>query len=1002
MTVSIAGTWTGGYAPPAGFTYVQSATTPAQVTVANAAGDWMIAAIAWQQPVAGAGASMCASDDAHNWWEPVGAPSADSSAAGLVRCSVWAAPAARAAAYFQACPTAPVVSLACAAWDVTGIGAGWAPQFLGSASSGSGTSLTIPGGTVAAQSLVIAVFGSGQWGATVTPPAGWTALTGSTIEGLAAASESITVSAAYKVVASGATGSAAWSASGPAVPLAGVMVAIPLAAAVPSQKSPNWPAVITEAAIGSGPQSDPAAMTWTDMSARALELQVAQGKQYTLGQLAAAQGTITLDNQDGALIPPGTGSFAGIDSGTPLRRRCYWPGMTPWYIPFSGFFRRWPFAAPPDTLRGQTAAEISDIWAYASGSLNSMAREELLIDSPYAVWPLDDSAGAPAGSNIAPANSNPLALVTAKLGAGGATQQWGANSGALLGDTSATNASSGKGGGSAGDYQLTLAGTSQNTNGYGYALVCYDQGFPSTSAVTVEGWFLCNSNQNTTGNGFFNSGNTITVTGSSFANGTPVVFSGGSLPTGMTAGTVYYVISQSGATFQISASVGGSAVTLSTNGSGFCATTNPWNPHVVSLRNATGLVAEVDVRNTDGALLLYTRAATGITTQVVLDTARDWRLLGGLYHLSLALTSTTWRVMVNGGSILSSSGTMSAIYASWNELALGGVIDRSYQGYCMAGQLSLWAVYPYVVSRYRTEAHYWAGLGLAGDDAHTRIDRVLGYAGIAGRRWIGQQGQPYEVDTTPSGQDIGGQSAATSVGNVASSTVPGMQYVAPSGDIAYLAKQYAWNQPVKWTLGDNTAGGEIPFSLAQFATDYDPTRVYNDVQLTELDTSTVTVPNGIMSATTMAAQVAASQAQYGDQPYQQTAYLNNDYSAAYAAGSGLQDLADWIALVYGKPRNRVPAVQVDAASHPAAWPLVLQASPGDMVQVNLRLPTATTSPIVSVVARITQTRRAMKWTTDETPVASIGLALDAAPEYQALICDDPVRGALNGTNVLAW
>lgn len=991
MAVSIVNTWTSGYAPPSGFSYVQSATNPAQAAVANAAGDWLVTATAWLQPLAAAGASVAVADDVHNWHEPA---AADSPAAGLVRCSLWAAPAARAAAYLQSCPTAPVTSIALAAWDVAGIGAGWAPQAIASNYSNSATSLVIGGGTAAAQSLVITILAANEWGATITPPAGWTALTGSTIEGLASPStESITVAAAYQVI-TGTIPSATWSVSGSAIALAGRTVAIPLAAAVPALKSPDWPAVITEMALGAGPQSAPSSLAWTDLSARSLALSVQQGRQYTLSQLQAAQGTITLDNPDGALIPPGTGSFAGLDSGTPLRRRCYWPGgawqvqfsgngttaspqastgnilpvspgvsytasawigasagwsggavlilsyytsggslissftssaltgtgpvlatatgtspsnaalaavkvqgqgtppatttffaaaaepkagwivpapgvswlfqngatgsilaawkpdprgapnPSPWSVPFSGFFRRWPFTAASDLLRGETVAEISDIWAYASGSLDSMARQELLIDQPYALWPLDDSAGAPAGSNIAQGNGNPLTLVLAKLGAGGATQQWGASSGALLGDSSAKVTQSGIGGGGSGVYQMTLAGTSLNTNGYGYSLTCTDTGFPplSGNGVTIETWFSCDSNTNTTGNGFGNSGNTITVTGSSFANGTPVVFtsSGPALPTGMTAGTIYYVINQSGATFQISATIGGSAVTLSTNSVGFCATTTSWNPSILALRTATGTLFSVNISNSTGNLFISGR---GVATTTI-DTSRDWRLAAGLYHLSVALTTSTWRVTLNGGGIGVHTGSMASPPATWDRLCLGGVMDRLSQGFAMPGQLALAAVYPYVVSRYRTEAHYFAGLGLAGDDAQTRIDRVLGYAGLAGRRWIGQQGTTYEVDTTPSGQDIGGQSAATSAGNIAASTVPALLYIAPTGDTFYAAKQYQWNNAIDWTLGDSTTAGEIPFSLAQMSTDYDPTRVYNDIQLSELDTQTVTVPAG--------------------------------------------------------------------------------------------------------------------------------------------------------------
>jgi hypothetical protein len=1008
MTVTVAGTWNGGYAPPSAFQFPRSATGPAQVSVATTAGDWLVAAVAWQQPYPGAGTSVTVSDDAHNWWEPVGAPVADVTAGGIMCCSLWAAPAARAARYVQACPTGPYSSLAIAIADLAGIGPGWQVAAFGSASGASGTSLTVSPGGTAAQSVALAVLGAGEWGSTITPPASpWSVAASSTIEAIGNVPASSTVELAAQVF-TGAVPPATWTVSA-ACPLAGLTACVVLAAPPPAQLSPHWPAVITEAAIGAGPQDPPSQLTWTGLSARSLALAVSQGKQYTLGQLEAAQGTVTLDNPDGALIPPGTGTFAGLDSGTPLRRRIYWPGTSPWYVPFSGYFRRWPYSVPDDALRGQTVAEVSDIWAYASGTLDSIAREELKVDGPYALWPLDGAPGATGGANIAQGNSAPLALTLAKAGAGnGATVTWGANSGALLGDSSAAVTGAGQSGGAQGVFQLALSGTALNTNGYGAALVCQDPGFPPVaSGVTVEGWFLCNSNTNTTGNGFAAVSGTsqFTVTGSNFANGTPVTLTstGSGFPVGVSGGVIYYVINASGASFQVSATPGGSAVVITTSGSGFLATTTPWAPRVLSMRNATGLVAEILIRDTDGALQLGTRATTGATSVVVVDGSRDWRLMGSLVHLSLSLTSTTWRVTLDGGQVAVHSGSMAAIHPGWSELCLAGIMDRSTQGYCMPGQLGLWAVYPYVLAQARVVAHYWGAIqGMAGDAAQERIDRLLGYAGIAGRRWIGQAGDPLEKDLVPSGQDVGGQSAATSVGNIATSTVPAQQYVAPSGDIVYLQKSYAWNQPVRWVLGDDVAAGEIPFSLAQFSTDYDPTRVYDDIQLSQLDTQMVTVPAGVMSATTVAALIAASQRQYGDQPYQQTAYLQADYSAAYGAGSGLADLATWIAIIYGRPRNRVPAVVVDAAAYPAAWPLWGAASAGDMVQVILRLATAATSPLVSVVARVTQTQRSMRWSVDSPPSATITLALDAAPEYMALTCDDSVRGLLNGTNVLAW
>ncbi len=59
--------------------------------------------------------------------------------------------------------------------------------------------------------------------------------------------------------------------------------------------------------------------------------------------------------------------------------------------------------------------------------------------------------------------------------------------------------------------------------------------------------------------------------GSSYsANQTVVVFptAGSTLPSGLTAGTVYYVKSPSSDSFSLSASSGGSAISLSADGSG--------------------------------------------------------------------------------------------------------------------------------------------------------------------------------------------------------------------------------------------------------------------------------------------------------------------------------------------------------------------------------------------------------------------------------------------------
>lgn len=59
----------------------------------------------------------------------------------------------------------------------------------------------------------------------------------------------------------------------------------------------------------------------------------------------------------------------------------------------------------------------------------------------------------------------------------------------------------------------------------------------------------------------------FTASGSYFSNGTYVILSGGSLPAGFTAGG-YYVVSASGASFELSATSGGSAINSTSTGSG--------------------------------------------------------------------------------------------------------------------------------------------------------------------------------------------------------------------------------------------------------------------------------------------------------------------------------------------------------------------------------------------------------------------------------------------------
>lgn len=70
----------------------------------------------------------------------------------------------------------------------------------------------------------------------------------------------------------------------------------------------------------------------------------------------------------------------------------------------------------------------------------------------------------------------------------------------------------------------------------------------------------------------------FTAPSSSYANGQQVVLftgAGGTIPTGFTAGTVYFIVSASGITFELSATSGGSAINSSSTGSGIVQLATP-------------------------------------------------------------------------------------------------------------------------------------------------------------------------------------------------------------------------------------------------------------------------------------------------------------------------------------------------------------------------------------------------------------------------------------------
>ena len=175
----------------------------------------------------------------------------------------------------------------------------------------------------------------------------------------------------------------------------------------------------------------------------------------------------------------------GPQINTPIQLLGVWPAppaaSARWYSVHRGFGQRWPNDS--SNARYQyTGGQTVDVWALTTALLPSMPRAEMLQDSPYAWWPLDDTAGSTTAANAAKTTAGALQVVTTKYGPGSSVQGFGADASALQGDPS-TSAWQVQG-------QVSLT--------QGYSLYYTDPNLPGLGGtLTLEGWFNLATSQPT-------------------------------------------------------------------------------------------------------------------------------------------------------------------------------------------------------------------------------------------------------------------------------------------------------------------------------------------------------------------------------------------------------------------------------------------------------------------------------------------------------------------------
>jgi hypothetical protein len=219
------------------------------------------------------------------------------------------------------------------------------------------------------------------------------------------------------------------------------------------------------------------------------------------------------------------------------------------------------------------------------------------------------------------------------------------------------------------------------------------------------------------------------------------------------------------------------------------------------------------------------------------------------------------------------------------------------------------AAYPYALTEAQLRAHYRRGIGYREELTGTRAERLLAQYWAAPVDVTGPGTVPMSPD-----HDYDGRTMLDVLTEI-SSTEGGLTYARGDGTVTVEDRDHRYRQQTaQWVFGERQDLGEYPYT--DLAYDYDPTYVYSEAQVDR--------PGGPVYSTVDPAALDA----YGQRIFSKTLYTSQDWYAQQAS------LA--YATRYGTPRLRVQTIELDPASNPALWPVVLGVEVSQRVTVRRR------------------------------------------------------------------
>lgn len=325
---------------------------------------------------------------------------------------------------------------------------------------------------------------------------------------------------------------------------------------------------------------------------------------------------------------------------------------------------------------------------------------------------------------------------------------------------------------------------------------------------------------------------------------------------------------------------------------------------------------------------MFGNVSTTLTLTGPFDSARN-NALGTSNDAAIAVTvyQGVVTLMVNNPYNFPGGNTGSFVanlQQTWNNFEVLGRVDpfisSARYGYVAVNNI---AIYDRQLPLSRIAAIMNSRFGAINDYGDYRVNRFLSYQQSVPAR-VYQDVRSTQTQLTGS-YDQAGLNVGSALHNVAACEAA-LEYVDRNGYYVYRARQNATDRGIQATFGENTAAGEVPY-IVTLEIDYDPSYVYNDVQVTYIGSPNPAQTQALAGTVTSFTD-AASIAQYGDRSLSVSQYV--------LSFAQVSNLGNYLLNQYRQPQQRVARVLVQPLKNPTSFATLLALDVGDRIVLNRR------------------------------------------------------------------